>query len=92
MEDNELLGEINSFLHDKRLQEEIVQRDMQVADVVTPDEYFEFSRYKNFLIRELGKANRTPGESGALISAIEQGFALGYWYGMQKRTNIERNG
>jgi hypothetical protein len=23
---------------------------------------------------------------------ITMGFALGYWFGMQKRTNIERNG
>lgn len=78
-----LLDDICGFLNQKRPNGEMQRMDQEIAEVIEPEEYAQFARYKQFCLQELGKINQTPGANGAIHSAIERGFILGYWFSMQ---------
>jgi len=78
-----LLDSVSQFLVQKRPEGEMQHMDEEVAGVITPDEYGRYVQYKQFCLNELALLNQTPGPSGALCSAIERGFILGYWFAMQ---------
>ncbi len=79
----ELLGDIEGYLINRRLLSEMCQMDCQIAEVVTPAEMARYVRYRQLCLEELSALNRTPGANGALYSAMERGFVLGYWLSLQ---------
>ncbi len=81
---NELLGNIDGLLKKSRPLGELRSIDLQMAEVITSEEYDCFLPYKGFSLEELSAINKTPGFNGALNSAIERGFILGYWLAWQR--------
>lgn len=79
-----LFAEVDSLLHQKRPLGEMRTMQNDVADELTLQEYQDYAEFKEYCLQELGELNKTPGCNGALYSAIERGFILGYWFAMKK--------
>jgi hypothetical protein len=82
-----LMLEISNFLSQQRLLFEMKCLDNEVSNVITHPEYLKFHAYKQFSLDELSSLNKTPGLNGALCSAIERGFIVGYWLAWQRFAN-----
>lgn len=81
----ELLNEVTQILESNRALGEMRQIDQEVGQVLTDSEYRNYLRYKKYCLEELAALNKTEGCNGALMSAIERGFILGYWLGFQHK-------
>jgi hypothetical protein len=75
-----ILTEVAVLLRQEHLLENMRKMDSEVADNINCDDYQQYLTYKNQVLQELGKRNVTSGANGALGSAIERGFILGYWF------------
>lgn len=82
-----LFAGINALLEQAKPLGELRRMDAEVSEVITTEDYIAYVRFKNYCLDELCQLNTTAGKNGALYSAIERGFMLGFWYGMQKRSN-----
>ncbi len=82
LETGALLDHINQFLTNNLPSGEINRIDDEVAEVLMPEEYISYLRYKKYCMEHLASLNRTPGCNSALNASIERGFILGYWFGL----------
>ncbi len=79
-----LLSDVSCFLSERRAEGEMRRMDEQVAEVITLEEHAQYQHYKQFCLNQLAQFNQTcGGNNGALQSAIERGFLLGYWFALQ---------
>ncbi len=85
----DLLIQIADFLNRERPLVDMRQMDQEVCQIITTEEYNDYRSLKGYNVEELGKLNKTPGFNGALNSAIERGFIIGYWFGMQHSRKLE---
>ncbi len=82
-EQQDLLASIEHLLAEQSLNQKLRDMDMQVARVMTLEEFQAFTSYKCFCLGQLEKYCSDAAQTVALNAAIQQGFMLGYWAAMQ---------